>query len=115
MKTSKKPPQTTRHFEELVTEFRKKAFLQQDLSAIDQHLTPDFVDQLRAYVGPAGNRRRPTPLWPGRAGLSDKASRDRAFDPQGKNSDAGDPDSFAPYGRLHGHASHGEGPYHCRL
>jgi predicted ester cyclase len=54
MKTSKKPPQTTRHFEELVTEFRKKAFLQQDLSAIDQHLTPDFVDHFAPTWDPPG-------------------------------------------------------------
>lgn len=54
MKTSKKTPQTTRHCENLVTEFRKRAFLAQDLSAIDQCLTPDFVDHFAPSWDPPG-------------------------------------------------------------
>lgn len=54
MKTSKKTPQTTRHCENVVTEFRKRAFLSQDLTAIDEYLTPDFVDHFAPPWDPPG-------------------------------------------------------------
>lgn len=54
MKTSKKAPLTTQQCENLITEFRKKAFLQQDLTALDEHLTPDFVDHFSPPWDPPG-------------------------------------------------------------
>jgi hypothetical protein len=52
---------TTSRFENLVSQFRLKAFIQRDFSAIDQHLTADFVDHFAPPWDPPGTegvRRR---------------------------------------------------------
>lgn len=54
MKASKNTPQTTRHCENIVTEFRKRAFLNRDLTALDEYLTPDFVDHFAPPWDPPG-------------------------------------------------------------
>jgi predicted ester cyclase len=54
MKTTKNTPQTTRHCENVVTEFRKRAFLKQDLTALEECLTPDFVDHFAPSWDPPG-------------------------------------------------------------
>lgn len=41
-------------YEDLVTAFRARAFVQQDLSALDDYLTPDFVDHFAPPWDPPG-------------------------------------------------------------
>jgi len=51
----------TRRLEQIVNAFRARAFIQRDLSAIDELLTPDFVDHFAPPWDPAGRdgvRRR---------------------------------------------------------
>jgi predicted ester cyclase len=45
---------TTRRLEEIVTTFRKKAFIQRDFDAIDEHLTSDFIDHFAPPWDPPG-------------------------------------------------------------
>lgn len=55
-------------FESLVTAFRKRAFVGRDLTALDEYLTPDFVDHFappwillgsRGFAAASGRRLRP--------------------------------------------------------
>lgn len=53
--------ENTLRLEELVTQFRLRAFVRRDLSAIDELLTPDFVDHFAPPWDPPGRegvRRR---------------------------------------------------------
>ena len=53
MKT-KRTDQTTARYEQLAGQFRARAFVQRDLSALDEHLTPDFVDHFAPPWDPPG-------------------------------------------------------------
>lgn len=44
----------TQDYERIATEFRVRAFIQRDLSAIDECLTPDFVDHFAPEGDPPG-------------------------------------------------------------
>jgi predicted ester cyclase len=55
------PDGTAEHHEAVATRFRKRAFIQRDLSAIDECLTDDFVDHFAPPWDPPGTegvRRR---------------------------------------------------------
>ncbi|HZR55729.1 MAG TPA: ester cyclase [Terriglobales bacterium] len=52
--TTRTPDEVTQYYETLVTLFRQKAFIQRNLDALDQHLTPDFVDHFAPPEHPPG-------------------------------------------------------------
>jgi hypothetical protein len=54
MTVSTEQDETTKVYEEIVTAFRTRAFVQRDYSAIDDCLVPDFVDHFAPPWDPAG-------------------------------------------------------------
>ena len=54
MPTKRRTSPTTRHLEEIVTAFRKRAFIARDFDAIEETVTEDFVDHFAPPWDPPG-------------------------------------------------------------